>query len=64
MQMNFSTEIVIIITQYFYILYGIFKLKSNLHAPNLHTCIIYIRVNILPVCERKYTRELIYIRVN
>ena len=50
MQMIFSTEIVIIITQYFYILYGIFKLKSNSHAPNLHTCIIYIRVNILPVC--------------
>ena len=43
--------------------------KFNLHAPNLHACIIYIRVNILPVCifgacERKYTRELIYICVN
>ena len=25
-------------------------LKSKLHAPNLHACIIYIRVNILPVC--------------
>ena len=25
-------------------------IKSNSHAPNLHTCIIYIRVNLLPVC--------------
>ena len=25
-------------------------LKSKMHAPNLHACIIYIRVNILPVC--------------
>ena len=42
------------------------RLKSNSHAPNLHACIIYKRENILPVCacERKYTRELIYIRVN
>ena len=24
--------------------------KSNSHALNLHACIIYIRVNILPVC--------------
>ena len=27
-----------------------FFVKSNSHAPNLHACIIYIRVNILPVC--------------
>ena len=27
-----------------------YYLKSNSHAPNLHACIIYIRVNILPVC--------------
>ena len=26
------------------------SIKSNSHAPNLHACIIYIRVNILPVC--------------
>ena len=26
------------------------RLKSNSHAPNLHACIIYIHVNILPVC--------------
>ena len=26
------------------------SLKSNSHAPNLHACIIYIRVNILLVC--------------
>ena len=25
-------------------------LKSNSHEPNLHACIIYICVNILPVC--------------
>ena len=24
--------------------------NSNSHAPNLHACIIYIRVNILLVC--------------
>ena len=32
---------------WFYIVYP--SLKSNSHAPNLHACIIYIRVNILLV---------------
>ena len=26
------------------------KFKSNSHAPNLHACIIYMRVNIILVC--------------
>ena len=26
------------------------RLKSKWHAPNIHACIIYIRVNILSVC--------------
>ena len=28
----------------------LYNVKSNSHAPNLHACIIYIHVNILPVC--------------
>ena len=43
----------------------LFVLQSNSHAPNLHACIIYIRVNKLPVlCKSvncfNYSHKIVY----